>query len=83
MDIRAIVSTLCDEADELLAGITKPTEARASLAEVVNLRHGKLPPADKKAVIDQVMRILDNEGFFESKAGSFGDEAGDFTAAEE
>jgi hypothetical protein len=83
MDIRAIANGICDEADEILAGVSKRTEARASVAEVVNLRHGKLPPADKKAVIDQVMRILEQEGFFDAEAGDAGDEAGDFTAASE
>jgi hypothetical protein len=35
-----------------------------------------LPPADKKAIIDQVMRVLDNEGFFQASAGSADDAAG-------
>lgn len=74
MDARAIANALCDEADELLAGVTQRTEARAALAETVNLRHGRLPPADKKAIIDQTMRILENEGFFDAAAGGTADE---------
>ena len=83
MDTRVIASQLCDDADEILAGVSKRIEARAAIAETVNIRHGKLPPADKKAVIDQVLSILDNEGFFDGEAGDSGDEPGDFTAAEE
>lgn len=83
MDTRAIANSICDEADDLLAGISKRTDARAAIAETVNIRHGKLPPAEKKAVIDQVMSILDREGFFDGEAGDSGDEMSDFTAAEE
>ncbi|MFI5335269.1 MAG: hypothetical protein ACHQ5A_00675 [Opitutales bacterium] len=83
MDTLAIANTLCDEADDLLAGVSKRTEARAAIAEALTIRHSKLPPAAKKAVIDQVMNILDREGFFEGEAGDSGDEPGDFTAAEE
>ena len=83
MDTRAIANQLCDEADDMLAGLSKRTDARAAVAETVNIRHGKLPPADKKAIIDQVIAILDREGFFDGSAGDSGDEMSDFTAAEE
>ena len=83
MDPRAIAHQLCDEADDLLAGITKRADARAALAETVNLRHGKLPPADKKAILDQALAILDREGFFDGSAGDSGDDLGDFTEAPE
>jgi hypothetical protein len=78
-----IAHEICDQADEFLAGVRKRDEARAGIAEYLTLHHAKLAPADKKAVIDQTMRILDNEGFFESDAGGGGEDAGDFSAAEE
>ncbi|MBI2518355.1 MAG: hypothetical protein HYV95_15855 [Opitutae bacterium] len=83
MELRAIVSAICDQADDFLAGVTKRDEARAGIAEWLTMNHPKLAPADKKAVIDQTMRILDHEGFFEAEAGGPGEDAGDFTAAEE
>ena len=78
-----IAHEICDQADDFLAGVRKRDEARAGIAEYLTLHHAKLAPADKKAVIDQTMRILDNEGFFESDAGGGGEDAGDFTEAEE
>ncbi len=83
MDPRAIANQLCDEADDLLAGIGKRADARAAITEAVALRHGRLAPADKRAVIDQVMATLDREGFFEGSAGDSGDDLGDFSAAPE
>ncbi len=83
MDLKSIVNAICDQADDFLAGVRKRDEARAGIAEYLTMHHAKLAPADKKAVIDQTMRILDNEGFFESAAGGGGDDAGDFSDAEE
>jgi hypothetical protein len=70
MEISSIVSGLCDEADEFLAGVTKRDEARAGLAEWLTINYAKLSPADRKTVIDQALRILSQEGFFERVAGS-------------
>ena len=58
-----IVSEICDQADDFLAGVTKRDEARARVAEWLTIHHLNLPLADKKAVIEQVMRILEREGF--------------------
>lgn len=83
MELRAIVSTICDQADDFLAGVTKRDEAKAGVAEWLTMHHSKLAPADKKAVIDQVMRILDHEGFFDAEAGGPGEDASDFTEADQ
>jgi hypothetical protein len=83
MELRAIVSTICDQADDFLAGVTKRDEARAGIAEYLTMHHPKLAPADKKTVIDQVVQILDHEGFFDAEAGGPGEDASDFTEAEE
>jgi len=69
MELKAVVNEICDQADEFLAGVTRRDEAKAGIAELLTIRYAKLPPADKKAVIDQVLRVLDQEGFFESSAG--------------
>jgi len=74
MDRKSIVNAICDQADDFLAGVRRRDEARAGIAEVLTMHHRALPPAEKKAVIDDVMRILDAEGFFEQAAG--GDEGG-------
>lgn len=83
MDPKHIANEICDQADDFLAGVRKRDEAKAGIAEYLTLHHRTLAPADKKAVIDQTMRILDNEGFFDADAGGEGEDAGDFSAAEE
>jgi hypothetical protein len=69
MDTRAIALEICDQADEFLAGVRKRDEARAGIAEYLTLHHPKLSAADKKAVTDQAMRVLENEDFFSADAG--------------
>lgn len=69
MDLKSIVSGSSDQADDFLAGVRKRDEVKAGMAEWLTINHVKLPPADKKAVIEQVMRILNNKGFFEREAG--------------
>lgn len=83
MDLRALVNEIADNADDFLAGVTKRDEARAGIAEWLTMNHPKLPPTDKKAVIDQALRLLDNEGFFDAEAGGSGEEAGDYSDATE
>ena len=69
MDLQSIVIEISDQADDFLAGARKRDEARAGIAEWLTINHRVLPPADKKAVIEQVMGILNREGFFERTAG--------------
>lgn len=82
MDTKTIANEICDQADDFLAGVRKRDEARAGIAEYLTMHHASLPPAEKKVVIDESMRILENEGFFDAEAGG-GDDAADFSEAEE
>jgi hypothetical protein len=82
MDTKTIANEICDQADDFLAGVRKRDEAKAGIAEYLTIHHASLAPAEKKAVIEQTMRILENEGFFDSNAGAEED-AGDFSAADE
>ena len=70
MDLKSIVSEVCDQADDFLAGVTKRAEARAGIAEWLTMHYSMMSPADKKAAIEQAMRILGNEDFFERVAGN-------------
>ncbi|HVU18930.1 MAG TPA: hypothetical protein VHD32_18640 [Candidatus Didemnitutus sp.] len=69
MDHKSIVNGICDQADDFLAGVSRREEARAGIAEILTMRHASLPPPEKKAVIDEVMRVLEREGFFDRDAG--------------
>jgi hypothetical protein len=69
VDEKSIVSQICDQADDFLAGVTKRDVARAGVSEWLTIHHQKLPPADKKVIVDQVMSILEREEFFATDAG--------------
>jgi hypothetical protein len=69
MGLDAIISRICDQADDFLAGVTRRDEAKAGIAEFLTMHHADVPAADRKAVIEQAMRILEREGFFERDAG--------------
>jgi hypothetical protein len=69
MDLDAVVSALCDAADDFLAGVTRRDEARAGIAEMLTIHHPQLTPAERQTVADGVMRILESEGFFDRRAG--------------
>lgn len=69
MGLDGIISEICDEADDFLAGVTKRDEAKAGISEFLTMHHAGLSPADRKAATEQAMRILDREGFFDRDAG--------------
>ena len=83
MNTTAIANELCDQADDFLAGVTKRDEARAGIAEFLTMHHADLPPAERQAVVDESMRILEEEGFFEAEAGSGSNDSADFTDVDE
>lgn len=70
MGLDPIISRICDQADDFLAGVTKRDEAKAGIAEFLTMYHAGLSAVDRKTVTDQAMRTLELEGFFERDAGS-------------
>lgn len=74
MDTKAIANEICDQADDFLAGVTRRDEARAGIAEYLAIHHPGLSAADRKAVAEHSMVILEREGFFEVEAGGGADE---------
>jgi hypothetical protein len=69
MELNGIISEICDQADDFLAGVTRREEAKAGIFELLMIRHAGLTPEDRKRVAEQSMRILEREGFFERDAG--------------
>jgi hypothetical protein len=70
MDLKLLAAGLCDEADDFLEGVTRRDEARAGIAELLTIRQAQLSPADRERVIEQAMRMLEQESFFERDAGT-------------
>jgi hypothetical protein len=69
MDLRPIIDQIASQADDFLDGVENRTEARAGVAEQVNLGHPGLSPGDRRQVIEGVMAILEDEGFFTPRRG--------------
>ena len=69
MEKQSIITEICDQAEEFLAGVTKRDEARAGIAEWLTIHHLKLSPDEKKAIIREAMDTLEREKFFEPDAG--------------
>jgi len=69
MEMESIVSEICDQADDFLAGVTKREEARAGIAEWLTIHHGHLAPAEKQKVIVGAMIVLERENFFDLDPG--------------
>jgi hypothetical protein len=69
MEKNSIVSQICDQADEFLAGVSTRNQAKAGIAEWLTINHLKIPPELKKAIIGEVMGILEREKFFDANAG--------------
>lgn len=64
MNLDAIIAEIADQADEFLAGVTDRAQARAGIAEQINLDYFTLNPVDRKAVTEGVMATLEAEEFF-------------------
>ncbi|MCX6956540.1 MAG: hypothetical protein NTV51_30785 [Verrucomicrobia bacterium] len=64
MDLSGIIAEIADQADEFLDGVTDRAQARAGIAELINLDYFQLNPADRKAVTEGVMAELEKEEFF-------------------
>lgn len=65
MNLKSIIDEIADQADDFLEGVTSLEQARAAISEMVTMQPERLGPADRAAVIEGVMAILKNEGFFE------------------
>ncbi len=69
MELNGIIAEVCAQADDFLAGVTRRDEAKAGIAELLTIHHPGLNPADRHAITEQSMRILEREGFFDRAAG--------------
>ncbi|PTY04690.1 hypothetical protein DB347_18435 [Opitutaceae bacterium EW11] len=69
MHPKSIIDQLANQADEFLEGVTSREQARAAISEMITLHHATLSGRDRTAVIDGVMAVLEEEGFFEASHG--------------
>lgn len=64
MNLRPIINTIANQADDFLDGVTDRKEARAGIAEFITMEYPKLNADDRKTVSDHVMAVLEDENFF-------------------
>ena len=64
MDLAVIIDEIARQADEFLAGATDRAQARAGIAELLNMDYADLNPEQRGAVTRGVMAILEAEEFF-------------------
>jgi len=83
MNLREIVDEIARQADDFLAGASNRAEARAGVYELINADYFALSPDERKTVAEDVMAILDEEGFFEEPAGGGAGDADDGTTEED
>jgi hypothetical protein len=69
MEYNGIITEICDQADDFLAGVTRREEAKAGISELLTIYHSDLTPADRDTITEQSMQILEREGFFDRDAG--------------
>lgn len=77
MNLRDIIDNIASQADDFLAGASSRAEARAGVDELINADYFELSPAERKAVAEGVMGILDEEGFFDATAAGGTDDDDD------
>jgi hypothetical protein len=65
MDLRPIITEIASQADDFLEGVTDRKEARAGIAEFIQIEYSQLLAADRKSVSDAVMAVLEDESFFD------------------
>ena len=76
MTLSDIIDDIADQADDFLDGVTKRAEARAAISEQLTIKYPKLAGPERAKVIEGVLSVLDEEGFFELGSSS-GSEKGD------
>ncbi|RRJ96229.1 hypothetical protein Ga0100231_020185 [Opitutaceae bacterium TAV4] len=77
MHLNEIIDDIASQADDFLADASNRDQARAGIAELLNADHSHLSPSDRRRVIDGVMKILEDEDFFDSRYASKADDGGD------
>jgi hypothetical protein len=81
MDLAAIIFDVASRADDFLEGATDRAQARAGIAELLNLDYPELGPDLRTEVSRGVMAILEAEEFFGIEF--VGDPFADETSGEE
>lgn len=64
------MDAIADEADDILDGVKNHNEARAAISEQITIKYSTLSGPERTEVIDGVLAILAEEGFFNFRSSS-------------
>jgi len=67
-DHTPLIDAIANQADELLEGCTNPTEAQSIILEHLTAKHRAISISDRRKIADQVIALLNKEGFFDNAA---------------
>lgn len=70
MNLSAIINDIADQADDFLDGVTTRADAKAAISEQLTIKYPKLAGPERTKVIDGVLAVLNEEGFFELGSSS-------------
>lgn len=68
MDLRSVIDEVANDADECFADCESTSDCRDAIKQLVSERYPALSIADRRAVVNGVIAILQEEDFFVSDA---------------
>lgn len=66
-NLNAIISEIADQADDFLATARDRAQAKAGISELITMDYPALTPDERTAVIAGVMKVLEDEDFFDTE----------------
>lgn len=64
MKVRTLIDEVANDADEFLAAVDNRKEAREIISDYVDRQHPELSRKEHGEVVNGVLEVLDEEGFF-------------------
>ncbi|MDR0901546.1 MAG: hypothetical protein LBM92_02120 [Opitutaceae bacterium] len=82
MNPQPLIEEIANRADDLLSGVTNPSEAHNAIMELLAIEQPSLLPEARRQIAGAVIKILHNEDFFSmaataSSGGGFDDDDAD------
>lgn len=63
-DYQGIIDEIANQADDFLAGVRDRAQAKAGISELLTMDYPELNPDERTAVTAGVMKVLEEEDFF-------------------
>jgi hypothetical protein len=70
MSLKPVIDDIADQADDFLDGVTTRADARAAISEQITIMYPTLTGSERAKVIEGVILVLEDEGFFDLGSSS-------------